>query len=90
MQRSRSVPSCAPVKGRADDESPGRSGERPPRGELGSSRVIRVRETLSEKLGGPGASRRDTRISRRSRETRGTPATTGLFRLWYIHILVRA
>ena len=32
MQRSRSVPSCAPVKGRADDESLGRSGERPPRG----------------------------------------------------------
>lgn len=32
MRRSRSAPSCAPVKGRADDESLGRSGERLPRG----------------------------------------------------------
>lgn len=32
MRRSTSVPSCIPVKGSADDESFGRSGERPPRG----------------------------------------------------------
>lgn len=35
MRRSRSVPSCAPGEGRADDESLGRSGERPPRGGIG-------------------------------------------------------
>ena len=51
MLRSRSVPSCAPVKGRPDDESLGRSGERPPGEDFGPSGIIGLRETLSEKLG---------------------------------------
>lgn len=90
MRRSRSVPSCAPGEGRADDESLGRSGERPPRGGLGSSRVICVRETSLRKIGGtwsqPKGYANFASLQRNARDAR----YYRLFRLWYIHMVVRA